>query len=244
MRSAEALLVGLALALPFAVAQSPSTANSDGYSPQPNLYQTHRDESLGFGIEYPESMVAVPLPPVEKQHAENARTASFTNMPPECFNVSEHVFEAAVPRAKGRKAHFYITRFGLSCFSTEVREQLNKEQFIYPQISCARAGDVWYLNRYAPSGYHIGTHRVYFAAAERANPQSPQGRDWGAEAQFITAESLIMIQIYSDDRDLFNDMLKGQLTIGQDAAPFLPSGFNPEEIHSPDMQLCPYPTRF
>jgi hypothetical protein len=36
---------------------------------------------------------------------------------------------------------------------------------------------------------------------------------WRAEAQFLTSESLFTIQIDSEDHDLFNEILKGQLTI-------------------------------
>jgi hypothetical protein len=240
MRSAEAALLALALALQSALAQSPTTADPNVDSSQPNLYQTFQDESLGFSLTYPARMAAVRLPSADQQHAENARTASFTNMPAKCFNVVERVF-AAERHEKGRPAHVYVTRYGLSCFP-DALEQVENGQPIFPQIGqpCSREGDTFQLNLYAPAGYHIGTRRAYFAEAEWEDSLSHEGRIWTAEVQFIAAESLIMIEIDSDDHELFGEILKGQLTIGEDSASLLASGFNPTEIHSPDIRRCSY----
>jgi len=247
MRSVEAVLMALAFGVSSAASQAPSTTNPDLNSAQPIQYVTFWDDLLDFGFTYPASMVPMELPSPEQQHAQNAMTAKQTGMRPECLDLTDTALMASYNERRTRwsgenktlrgiTATFWITRVGLSCIDPEIRKNFEISATAIPQLGGC-GGNMLY--RYLLPKHRVGNSEVYFGATESADRDAHEGRIWRAEAQFVSAESLIMIEVYSNDHDYLNQIVRGQLKIGQqDPKPLLATGFNPSEIHSPDIVRC------
>jgi hypothetical protein len=246
----------------LAQAQSPSPKVPAVDPPTPSRTTTFRSELLGISFTFPKSLAIIPLDSLEIQHRFN--DAAWMNRDPECRGTVDQALHAIrdVPLPSNNSRENLINRFGtedrpdgnlatrsqtdirgsltihrvgLVCIPPDYLERLEDtqaEQTIPGFPDAARTEHVMYL--YRPVGHMVGKTRVHFLAAEISTGDGREQRRWVAAVQFFSKDCLITMYLSSNDHDFFNEMLRGDLTIGeQETAPLFPDGFDPSVMSSP-----------
>jgi hypothetical protein len=261
IRNRYVRLISLCTTL-LAQAQSPSPKVPAVDSPAPSRTTTFRSELLGISFTFPKSLAVIPLESPERRHSYN--NAASLNRNPKCRDTVDQALLAIrdVPlpsnnssenlrkrfgvedRPDGNiatrsqtdvRGNLAIGRAGLVCFPTDYLEGLEDTQAEHAMgsfPSTSPTEHVMYL--YRPVGHTVGTTRVHFVAAEISTGDGREQRRWVAAVQFVLKDCLISMQLSSNDHDFFNEMLRGDLTIGeQQPAPLFPDGFDPSTMNSP-----------
>ena len=136
-------------------------------------------------------------------------------------------------------ARIVIARLGVECIPAQYR---NDPEDVAASIAMAYVQGPGLQQTDPPIWYEIGKTRIHFAASDsRSTPDGPDTKTgenaehrWVAGVAFVFNANVVSIVFESNDLPFLNEMLQGEITIGnQPAAPLFPSYIGAEIAPEP-----------